>query len=165
MSESVQKISLKEEATHAIEEARMILPGIQALFGFQLIAVFNERFEKSLSSSEQGLHLAATCLVAIAAALLMTPAAFQRQAERGIISRYFVDLASRLLCAALLPLTAGLALDIFLIARLILHSVALAGSVASALWLILIGLWFLYPRVRKRRKSVFTEIPRRRPTP
>jgi hypothetical protein len=28
----------------AIEEARMVLPGIQALFGFQLIAVFNERF-------------------------------------------------------------------------------------------------------------------------
>ncbi|WP_218578912.1 DUF6328 family protein [Vineibacter terrae] len=143
----------------------MILPGIQALFGFQLIAVFNERFEKALSSSEQGLHLAATCLVAIAAALLMTPAAFQRQAERGIISRYFVDLASRLICAALLPLAAGLALDIYLIARLILHSAALACSIAAVLWLVLVGLWFLYPRVRKGRKTVVTEMPRRQPTP
>ncbi|HEX2884899.1 DUF6328 family protein [Vineibacter terrae] len=165
MPESEQKISLKEEATHAIEEARMILPGIQALFGFQLIAVFNERFEKALSSSEQGLHLAATCLVALAAALLMTPAAFQRQAERGIISGHFVNLASRLICAALLPLAAGLALDIYLIARLILHSVALAGSIASVLWLVLIGLWFLYPRVRKGRKTAFTEMPGRRPAP
>jgi hypothetical protein len=31
-------------AQEAIDEARMVLPGIQALFGFQLIAVFNERF-------------------------------------------------------------------------------------------------------------------------
>ncbi|TLG71825.1 hypothetical protein [Methylocystis sp. B8] len=31
-------------ARGAIEEARMVLPGIQALFGFQLIAVFNNRF-------------------------------------------------------------------------------------------------------------------------
>ena len=29
-------------AREAIEEARMVLPGIQALFGFQLIAVFSQ---------------------------------------------------------------------------------------------------------------------------
>jgi hypothetical protein len=38
-----------------IEEARMVLPGIQALFGFQLIAVFNERF-KELTKDEQLIH-------------------------------------------------------------------------------------------------------------
>jgi hypothetical protein len=30
----------------AIEEARMVLSGTQALFGFQLIAAFNERFQQ-----------------------------------------------------------------------------------------------------------------------
>ena len=32
---------VEKMAQEAIEEARMVLPGIQALFGFQLIAVFN----------------------------------------------------------------------------------------------------------------------------
>jgi len=30
--------------SHLLEECRMVLPGIQALFGFQLIAVFNQPF-------------------------------------------------------------------------------------------------------------------------
>jgi hypothetical protein len=33
-------------AMAALEEARMVLPRIQALFGFQLIAAFNETFRQ-----------------------------------------------------------------------------------------------------------------------
>ena len=33
--------SMDKMATQAVEEVRMVLPGIQALFGFQLTAVFN----------------------------------------------------------------------------------------------------------------------------
>ncbi|TPV98900.1 MAG: hypothetical protein USCAAHI_01656 [Beijerinckiaceae bacterium] len=61
-------------ARGTIEEARVVLPGIQDLFGFQLIAVFNERF-RQLSEGEQLIHLTAIMLVAIAIALIMTPAA------------------------------------------------------------------------------------------
>ena len=35
---------IEKMARQAIEEARMVLPGIQALFGFQLVTVFNDRF-------------------------------------------------------------------------------------------------------------------------
>ena len=49
-------------AQETIDEARMVLPGIQALFGFQLIAVFNERF-RSLPQFEQTLHYAARMMV------------------------------------------------------------------------------------------------------
>jgi hypothetical protein len=38
--------SLKDEMRNVIEEVRMILPGIHALFGFQTMAVFNNRFEE-----------------------------------------------------------------------------------------------------------------------
>ena len=41
---TVVKEPLEKVVEHLEEEARMILPGIQALFGFQLIAVFNQRF-------------------------------------------------------------------------------------------------------------------------
>jgi hypothetical protein len=76
----------------AIEEARMVLPGIQALFGFQLIAVFNERF-KELTEDERLIHFSATVLVTIAIALIMTPAAYHRLAEQTTISKFFVLLA------------------------------------------------------------------------
>ena len=57
----------------------MVLPGVQALFGFQLIAVFNTGFAEKLSHGEQRVHLLALALVAMAGALIMTPAAYHRQ--------------------------------------------------------------------------------------
>ena len=111
--------SLEEEATHATDEARMLLPGVQAVLGFQLVAVFNQRFVL-FSPTEQRLHLAAFLLLALAMGLIMAPAAYHRQAERGKVTRRFVDLASVMLTAAMLPLIVGVCLDAYLIARLIL---------------------------------------------
>lgn len=71
----------------------MVLPGIQALFGFQLIAAFNERF-KELTKDEQLIHFGTTVLVTIAIVLIMTPAACHRLAEQTTISKFFVWLAS-----------------------------------------------------------------------
>ena len=47
----------------------MVLPGVQALFGFQLIAVFNESLNRKLSM--RWLHLLALSLITIAGALVM----------------------------------------------------------------------------------------------
>ena len=115
----VHRETLEEEATHVTDEARMVLPGVQAVLGFQLIAVFNQRFQ-DLSAGEQLLHLAAFLLMALAMGLVMTPAAYHRQVERGRVSRRFIDLSSTLLTLAMLPLIAGVCLDTYLIARLIL---------------------------------------------
>jgi hypothetical protein len=81
---AAQPASLEEETRTVIEEARMVLPGIQAFFGFQLIAVFNNRFQE-LTHTEQVLHLIALLLLAVSIALIMTPAAYHRIAERGMI--------------------------------------------------------------------------------
>ena len=48
-----EKLSLPEATSHLLEECRMVLPGIQALFGFQLIAVFNSRFADDLLSQNK----------------------------------------------------------------------------------------------------------------
>jgi hypothetical protein len=103
---TVRPASLEEEIRTVIEEARMVLPGIQAFFGFQLIAVFNNRFQE-LTHTEQVLHLIALLLLAVSIALIMTPAAYHRIAERGMVSRRFVELASRFLECAMLPLMLG----------------------------------------------------------
>lgn len=139
--------SLEQEATFILEESRMVLPGIQALFGFQLIAVFNQGFTEKLSPPEQGLHLLAFALVAVATALIITPAAYHRQAEREQVSEYFVRLASRLLTVALLFLMAGTSLDAYLVARIVTGAPGASAGVAGALALVFFGLWFVFPRI------------------
>src|SRR3954463_10006836 len=137
-NDEVKPEPLEQEANHIIEEARMVLPGIQALFGFQLVAVFNNRFETALSPQEQTLHLAALVLVTVAIVLIRAPAAYHRQAERGRVSRYFIDLASNCLTWALAPLLVGIVLDVYLVSRIILKNVGASITIAAALFLILV---------------------------
>jgi hypothetical protein len=122
------------------------------VLGFQLIAVFNQRFQE-LSAGEQLLHLVAFLLMALAMGLVMTPAAYHRQVERGRVSRRFVDMSSTLLMLAMLPLIAGVCLDAYLIARLILKDQDLAMIVAAGTAPLLAGLWYGLPAFCRRMKG------------
>jgi hypothetical protein len=144
--------SLEEETRTVIEEARMVLPGIQAFFGFQLIAVFNKRFQ-DFTHTEQILHLIALFLLAVAIALIMTPAAYHRIAERGMVSRHFVELASRFLECAMLPLMLSITIDFFLLTRFIVRDSTLSTAVAVVTILMFFGLWFLFPWTQKLRRN------------
>ena len=108
---------LSSVVDHLLEECRMVLPGIQALFGFQLIAVFNQSFWDRLTHTEQVVHFVALSVVAVAIALVMTPAAYHRQTERETVSRGFVRLTSRLLLWSMFPLLTGICLDFYLISK------------------------------------------------
>jgi hypothetical protein len=151
MSEARQKKeSLEEEVDHVVEEARMVLPGIQALLGFQLVAVFNQRFAELLPFGARVLHLASIVLVATAIALIMAPAAYHRQAERGTISRHLANLGSRLITTAMAPLTAAIALEVGLVAYAILATVWVSILLALLLALFFTALWFVYPALKRR---------------
>src|SRR4051794_11418260 len=106
-----ETLSLADATTHLLEECRMVLPGVQALFGFQLIAVFNSGFTEKLSHAEQSAHLLALALVAIAGALIMSPASYHRQTSPRAASTHFIRLGGRLLVTALVPLLLGIGLD------------------------------------------------------
>jgi hypothetical protein len=144
--------SLETEIEQVLEEARMVLPGLQALFGFQLIAVFSERFENALGTACQQLHLGAVVLTAVAIGLIMAPAAYHRQAERGRASRYFANYASRLITLAMGPLAVALAIEVALVAFLILGNVPLSVVVGIGLILVLAWLWYLYPMTARRKR-------------
>src|SRR5205823_2609221 len=60
-----------------LTEARVILPGAQALFGFQLSIVLTKSFD-DLAASSRILHAASLGLVALSVMLLMAPAAYHR---------------------------------------------------------------------------------------
>jgi hypothetical protein len=158
MAGPVHQESLAEQLEHAITESRMVLPGVQAILGFQLIAVFNGRFERDLSSFEHALHAAAFLLVAIATCLLMTPAAYHRIAQRRSVDPQFIALASRLLAIAMLPLATGLSLDAFLVFRLALQDRIGAGVLAGMLFCLFGSIWYVYPSwARLRHERAITD--------
>ena len=150
MKETKEELSLSEAVTHLLEECRMVLPGIQTLFGFQLIAVFNSTFSEKLSSFEQRLHLTAICLVVVAIALVMAPAAYHRQQGAKIVTTDFVVTATWLLLLSMFPLMIALCLDFYLIARLVLNQPLFSAVLSSLLLLVFAVLWFVFPRLRAK---------------
>jgi DMSO reductase anchor subunit len=146
-----EPLKLNEEVTHILEECRMVLPGIQALFGFQLVAVFNTSFREVLSFREQCLHLGAIACSAVAVALVMAPAAMHRIGEPRSVSRRLVDAATRLLEIGMVPLMLGICTDFYLIARVTLHRARLSAVLALMLLAMFVGLWLLVPRWHRER--------------
>jgi hypothetical protein len=126
---------------------------MQALFGFQLIAVFSPIFKEQLLPGERMLHLAAIVLVTIAIVLVMAPAPLHRQTEPWAVSRRFITISSRLLVASLAPLAVGICLDVYLVARVIVGSREIAGIVAVSLLGVFIVFWLLLPRAIRRRRA------------
>jgi hypothetical protein len=148
-----EQLELSESATYLLDECRMVLPGVQTLFGFQLIAVFSERFARDLASGDQRLHFVSLTLVALASAMLMTPAAYHRMTRIRQVSERFVTTCSRLLLAAMVPLAVGLALDYYVIGALIFGHDGFAAFAAAGLLTALTGLWFIFPRSRRPREA------------
>jgi hypothetical protein len=144
--------SLSEAISHLLEECRMVLPGIQALFGFQLIAVFNQRFE-TIYESDQIAHFVATGLIALSAGLVMTPAAFHREVEPSAVSKTFLDVATRLLLASMILLALGIAIDFYIIGKMITHNAMIGVTSAAVLFMLLAFLWFVFPYYRANRSD------------
>ncbi len=142
--------SLGEQVNSIQQEGRMVLPGIQALFGFQLVVVFNQAFKAELSSMEQILHLIALLLVAMSALLVVAPAAYHRQANHQI-SKHFVKMSGQFLAWAMAPLAIGTCLDIYLVTKVVVHSVAWSVSIALILSILYAWTWFVFPRIRARK--------------
>ncbi len=135
----------------------MLLPGIQALFGFQLIAVFNSTFAEKLTASEQQLHLLAIGLVGVAIAIIMTPAAYHRQTEPLGISRRFIAISTRLLLWSMAALALSICLEIYLISHLILHNVLYSVLSALGLLILFIALWIWLPNSERFQQTMDDE--------
>lgn len=142
-----QSLELKDQLRHTLEEARILLPGIQALFGFQLIAVFQTTFFKLLSPDEQKLHLLAVALGALAAAVTIAPASLHRRAEPHRASARLLRTATWLLTFATWPLALSIALDFGLLSRIVLKNALLSWTLATLLFAGYVGLWVVLPRV------------------
>ena len=130
----------------------MVIPGIQALFGFQLIAIFNEGFEQKLAEPVQVVHLVALVLAALSMALVMTPAAIHRIAEPMSVSERFLWMASNLLLAGMVSLALGVALDVFVVSTALTGSHAIGLGIGVMALLVFLVLWLAVPRRERDRQ-------------
>lgn len=145
----IEGLDLKEQLRSVLEEARMVLPGVQALFGFQLISVFSPGFLRELTEDEQKLHLLAISWCVLAIACAIAPAAFHRQKEKDQASDSLVRLGGRFLAWSLAFVICAMVLDFYVLARVLTQDrgFALLSSIGVAV--VLTILWFVAPRLRK----------------
>ena len=139
---------LKTKIDQALTEARVVLPGAQALLGFQLITMFMEAFDK-LPNSSKFIHMASLALVALTTILLMTPAAFHRIAERGEDTQRMHQVASAFLMAAMVTLPLGICGDVYVVVDKVTSSFALAVGCASVALAFFYGTWFGFTTYRR----------------
>ncbi len=151
-----EKLPLKDVMRNILEESRMVLPGVQTLFGFQLIAVFNAGF-LTLSTVDKDVHLLALLLNIIAIGCLMAPASYHRQVERDSISDHLVKFSSRLLCLGLIPLVLSLSLDTYVVCKSITESTERGVVAGLFTFTFLALLWYAVPQFERRKRRAKQE--------
>jgi hypothetical protein len=143
---------LDEEIRHVLTEIRMVLPGAQALLGFQFIVMVLQEFDK-LPAVLKVMHLVSLMLMTLAVILLMTPASYHRIVLKGENTAQFHEFAGRLLLASLIPLALGVAGDCFIVVWKVAGSSAWAISITGALLVFNFGFWFGWPAYQRAARQ------------
>jgi len=146
------EMKLEDRIVQVLTEARVVLPGAQALFGFQLAITLMESYER-LPGSSKDMHLFSTCAIASVIIFLMAPPAYHRIVDRGEDTERFHQFASWMVLAAMVVLPVGFAGDLWVVVRKQTGSLAAANLSAAATLAAFYGVWFgamLVLRARRR---------------
>jgi hypothetical protein len=91
--EKTSRTPLSAKVRQVLTEARVVLPGAQAMLGFQLATIFAMGFDE-LPVSLKWIHFGSLLMTLLAVALLIMPAAWHRIVERGEETERFHHIAS-----------------------------------------------------------------------
>jgi hypothetical protein len=147
-SQTLSETSIHDKIRQVLTEARVIIPGNQALMGFQFAVVLQRGFN-DLPLWAKWLHLSSLSLISLSTVLLLTPAAYHRIVERGEETQDFFRVASALVLSSLPPLALGLCVDFFIVIYKLGHGVTAALVGAGALMVLSFGMWFGYTWFRR----------------
>lgn len=145
---------LKTKIEQLLTEARLIIPGGQALFGFQFIAMLTSGFDR-LTQTAKVVHVVALCLIGMNVILMMTPAALHRLSFAGDESPRFLRMGSILVTIGPAFLAAGISAESYVVFLKALDNalIAMAASIAAAI--LLLGLWYAWPlALRQSARSI-----------
>jgi hypothetical protein len=136
--------STHDKIRQALTEARVIIPGNQALLGFQFAIVLQRSFSE-LPRDLKWIHLASLSLLTMSTILLMTPAAFHRLAENGEETRRFYRVAHSLVISSLPPLALGMSADFYIVLFKVSGDREFSLVLSGAMLLFFLAMWFMYP--------------------
>ncbi|MHC2433299.1 DUF6328 family protein [Bradyrhizobium sp. USDA 4451] len=135
---------LKTKIEQLLTEARVIIPGGQALLGFQFVAALTRSFQ-ALPGWMQTVHAAGLLAVAFSVLLLMTPASLHRLAYHGEDDPQFFRIGSALVIAAVLPLALGIAADITVVLYIVSENAGRAIAIGTSAFVALLTAWYGFP--------------------
>ena len=145
-----KKTPLHAKIEQMLTEARVILPGVQALLGFQFVVMLTKAFDQLPPAVRMAHFVALICLV-LAIVLLISPAAIHRITFGGNDDPRLHSTGSVLIAVALFPLALGLSCDLWVSLTRLLGTgkLVLAGAVSG--FALLVTLWYLVPLYMRRR--------------
>jgi hypothetical protein len=144
VNKTTRSTSVHDRIDYALTESRVMLPGAQALFGFQLLVPLTKSFE-SLPVAARTVHFVGLLLVAMTVVLLISPAAIHRIAFEGADDPRFLRLASRFVTAALVPLALGVASEMYVAGVRLLPGSSVVVWTAAGAACVLLGFWYALP--------------------
>jgi hypothetical protein len=145
----VVKTSIKEKITTLGTEIRVVLPGAQALLGFQFSAFLSDTFDK-LSLLDRTVHFACVVAMTIAVILLMAPAAYHRLATGGEDTREVDRFGSFAMLGAMVFLILSMAGDLYVVLEIVFQSSLTSALAAVAAVCLALALWFVFPIISRR---------------
>lgn len=151
MTEQRHMPSLDTCIDRMLVEARVLLPGVQALLGFQLSIVLTKAFE-ALPDFSKAIHAVALGWTCLAMILLVAPAAYHRLACGGDSTEDLLHIGSRMVTASTVPLAFGIALDAYVVIAHLASSNTVGAAVSGSVLVLLLGLWIGFPALVRRRR-------------
>lgn len=150
--DEAHETNLSERINTMLIEARVILPGAQALLGFQFTAFLTNGFEQ-MPQQAKLVHFGCLACVALSTILLMAPAAYHRLVAGGEDRPDVERFGSRVVLASLLPLALGLSGEFYIVAGKVGYADGPAIAATLVALAVFLGLWFAYPLLARAWRS------------
>jgi hypothetical protein len=131
---------LDRELIELLNELRVVMPGVQVMFGFLLTVPFQQGFH-DISAFQRDVYFVTLLLTAASAAFLMGPSAFHRLTFREGHKPYLVRLGTRQTIVGIGLLALAMNGALLLLTDILFHSLTVAITIACTAFLF--GwLWF-----------------------
>lgn len=144
---------LDRELIELLNELRVVMPGVQVLFGFLLTVPFQQRFGQT-DDFQRTVYFITLLLTAASAAFLMGPSAFHRLTFRHHQKPYLVHLATRQTIVGMALLALAMNGVLLLLTDFLYGSITVAITVACTASLF--G-WLWFGLALRRRATGKTE--------
>lgn len=140
---------IDRELIELLNELRVIMPGVQVLFGFLLTVPFQQGFA-GIDDFQRIVYFATLLLTAASAAFLMAPSAFHRLTFRGGEKPYLVHWGTRQTIIGMTLLALAMNGALLLLTDIIFHTATVVVTIVGMVSLFA-TLWYGIAWIRRAR--------------